>query len=280
MAIEWSLVIFSLLAGIGGTLFAYVGLSEFTDSGKAVRLRATLVAIIITLIGGVASVTHLASPQNMMAAAQNLLSFSGISIELILIGITLILMVVYLLIVRNAALATAKKVVAALGIIAGLLLAFFTGHGYVLESQSAWNTETLPIAYLGTALGGGAFLYALLDAIQNQEEKTNKLAIPVSIGGFLGAVTTLIYVVAVGFERAASEALVFWLGLIVFGVVLTAVFALLIALNKNIAGNLGVPIFGLVASVIGALSLRAIMWLLGSGYLMLFDVASGPRIIF
>jgi anaerobic dimethyl sulfoxide reductase subunit C (anchor subunit) len=278
MAIEWSLVIFSLLAGIGGCTFAYVAISEFTNSGIKSRFSVTLVALILTLIGGCASVTHLASPQNVMAAVQNLFSFSGISIELILIGITLVLMIIYLVLVKREAVDGVRKVVAILGLIAGLLLAFFTGHGYVLQAQPTWDTQALPFAYLGTALAAGAFLYVVVAAIQDAED-AKKMALPVSVGAIVGVISILVYVFALGLDKAGSEPLVLWGGLVLCGCVVVAVCAVLTLAKKDLGNPVAVPAIGLVTAFVGALSIRALMWLVGGGFMLLFDLASGARII-
>jgi anaerobic dimethyl sulfoxide reductase subunit C (anchor subunit) len=278
MAIEWSLVIFSLLAGIGGCAFAFVAISEFTDSGAKARFSVTLVALILTLIGGCASVTHLASPQNVMAAVQNIFSFSGISIELILIGITLVLMVIYLIIAKREAVTGVRKVVGVLGLIAGLLLAFFTGHGYVLQAQPTWNTQALPFAYLGTALAAGAFLYAVFAATQNKGD-ANKMALPVGIGAIVGVLSILVYVFAVGLDKVDDEPLVLWGGLILSGCVVVAICAVLALMKKDLGSPVAVPAIGLVTASVGALSLRALMWLVGGGFMTLFDTASGARFI-
>jgi len=278
MTIQWSLVLFSLLAGTGGCAFVYVAVSEFTNSGATARFTVTLVALILTLLGGCASVAHLALPQNMMAAVRNIGSFSGISIELILIGIVALLMVVYMIIVKREVAATARKVVGVLGLIAGLLLAFFTGHGYVLQAQPTWNTQALPFAYLGTALAAGAFLYAVFATVQSKED-VDKMALPVGIGAIIGTLSILIYIFAIGLEKAGSEPLVLWGGLVLCGCVAEVLCAVL-ALTKKALGNpLIVPVVGLAAAFVGALSIRALMWLVGSGFMLLFDTASGPRII-
>jgi anaerobic dimethyl sulfoxide reductase subunit C (anchor subunit) len=279
MGVEWSLVIFSLLAGCGGCTFAYAAFSEFTNSGENVRFSVTLAAFILTLIGGLASVTHLASPQNIMAAVTNLASFSGISIELILIGITLLLMLIYLIVVKRSGAAAVRKVIGTLGILAGLSLAFFTGHGYVLMAQPAWNTQALPLVYLGTALAAGAFVYATLARIQKVEaEELDKMALPIGIGALLGVLSILTYIIVIGPGLAAGEALLFWGGLIFCGCIVTALCALAVILKKAFGNPLIVSLIGLIASLVGALSIRILMWFLGSG-LQLFDAASGPRFI-
>ena len=281
MAIEWPLVLFSMLAGGGGCAFAYVALADILKCGKKARFGTTVVALVITIIGGFCSVAHLASPENVMAAVWNIGSFSGISIELILIGITCILMIAYLVMVGRKAAENAITIVAAIGGVFGLLLAFFTGHGYVLESQMAWNTELLPLAYLGTSIALGAFLYAVCAAgFKVAAEELQKMALPEGVGALIGAVAIVAYVAVVGVAAGAENPLVVWAGLIACGVVITAICGILLLVKKALAASLAVPVVGLVAAAIGALALRSFMWLMGSGFLALFDISTGSRVIF
>ena len=86
MEIQWPLVLFSLTAGTGGSLFAFVGLSEFLGGYAKMRDAGAVCSLALIVIGGCFSVLHLASPLHAISAVTNLLSFSGISIELMLLG--------------------------------------------------------------------------------------------------------------------------------------------------------------------------------------------------
>ncbi len=280
-AIEWPLVFFSLLAGAGGCTFAYVGLSEFTKTGAKSRFWITLIALIITAIGGVCSILHLASPQNVMAAVWNIGSFSGISIELIMIAITGVLMVIYLIVCKVTESHVATQVLGILGIISGLVLAFVTGHGYVLQAQETWDTEWLPIAYLGTSISLGAMIYAFCDVLLGSpKEDRDKFTLPVGIGTFIGPVTILCYIFAVGFGKAMAHPLVLWGGLIVCGVICTAICGVFVLLKRSPGHPAVMPCIGLVVAFIGSFCLRIFMWLVGTGFLELFTVSEWPRVIF
>lgn len=86
MDIQWPLVLFSLIAGTGGSLFAFVALSELVGGKDKTRFAATVTALVLIVVGGCLSMLHLASPQNAFAALTNIFSFSGISIELMLLA--------------------------------------------------------------------------------------------------------------------------------------------------------------------------------------------------
>lgn len=281
MAIEWPLVLFSLLAGAGGCMFSYVGLSELLGTVKGQRFKLTVIALVITIVGGFCSVAHLAAPQNVMAAVWNLGSFSGISVELMLIGVACIVMVAYLVVLKRGANATALKVLGVLGIVAGLALGFFTGHGYVIEAQTAWNTEVLPLAYLGTSLAMGAFAYLTCAvALKADAADMERAGAAVCVGALAGALASAAYIVAVGFDHAAEAGVVLWAGIVACGIVITAICGVMAALKKNVGGALAVPVVGLVAAFIGGLALRCFMWIMGGGFLTLFAVASTSRVFF
>lgn len=280
MSIEWPLVFFSLFAGCGGCTFAYLALSDLVTSDRSARFRISFVALVITVVGGFCSVAHLASPQNVMAAVWNLGSLSGISVELILIGVTCILMVVYPVLVKRDASDTAVKAVGVIGGVFGLLLAFFTGHGYVIEAHATWNTLLLPFAYLGTSLALGAFSYAVCAlACKVDVDSLRRMGVPVGAGAIVGAASVLLYVFAVGIKEPSAEPVMLWGGLFLCGVVGTAVCGVAVIARKKLMDSLALPCIGLVAAAVGALSLRVFMWVIGSGFLSLFDVATTTRII-
>ena len=169
MAIQWPLVLFSLLAGAGGAMLAFAGLSQLLGGSRTVRRRAVWCALALFVIGGLCSVAHLASPLNAISAVTNLLSFSGISIELMLLGASFIAGAAYLVLTREEDRDGAVRVVAVLAVIFGVAIGFFCGHGYVIDAQPTWSTETLPLAYLGTSLALGAFAYALVAAATGRQ---------------------------------------------------------------------------------------------------------------
>ena len=90
MDIQWPLVLFSLIAGTGGSLFAFVALTELVGGKDKTRFAATVTVLVLIVVGGCLSMLHLASPQNAFAALTNIFSFSGISIELMLLGLLLV----------------------------------------------------------------------------------------------------------------------------------------------------------------------------------------------
>lgn len=227
MAIQWPLVLFSLLAGAGGAMLAFAGLSQLLGGSRTVRRRAVWCALALFVIGGLCSVAHLASPLNAISAVTNLLSFSGISIELMLLGASFIAGAAYLVLTREEGRDGAVRVVAVLAVIFGVAIGFFCGHGYVIDAQPTWSTETLPLAYLGTSLALGAFAYALVaaatktpaDKAASAEELGGKLWPAVLVCAVVDAVGILAYGLFLGLDAVAAQGVLFWGGAVACGVV-------------------------------------------------------------
>lgn len=272
MEIQWPLVLFSLTAGTGGSLFAFVGLSEFLGGSAKVRDVGAVCSLALIVIGGCFSVLHLASPLHAISAVTNLLSFSGISIELMLLGACFIVMAAYLVVRKRSSSAAAAKVLAVAGIVFGLMLGFFCGHGYVIEAQSTWNTDTLPFAYLGTSLACGAFLFDVLGAVKGDgTELGGKSAIAALAAAVVAVVGMLAYVMHVGFAAMSSQALVFWGGVVVVGIVGTLAVAVLGMTSAAKANQLALSSAGLACAAVGGIAIRALMWLCATGYINLFS---------
>lgn len=64
-----------------------------------------------------------------------------------LLGASFIAGAAYLVLTREEGRDGAVRVVAVLAVIFGVAIGFFCGHGYVIDAQPTWGTETLPLAY-------------------------------------------------------------------------------------------------------------------------------------
>lgn len=269
MEIQWPLVLFSLLAGTGGTMFAFAGLSEVLGGERRVRETAALCATVLVVLGGCFSVLHLASPLHAISAVTNLLSFSGISIELMLLGVNFIVMVAYVVLSRREGSSTALRVLGVVGVVAGCALAFFCGHGYVIAGQPTWNTNALPCAYLGTCIACGAFAYALLAARAGAEnELGGNLGAFVWVCAALGAASAAVYALVLG-EAALAHPVVLFAGVVLFGVAGVLVFGVA-AWRVGKQRLLAVCGGGLVCAYVGGVAVRVLMWLCATGFINLF----------
>lgn len=269
MEIQWPLVLFSLFAGTGGTLFAFSGLSELLGGARKPREVAAAVSLALMVIGGCFSVLHLASPLHALSAVTNLLSFSGISIELMLLGATFVVVAVYLVLVRRgSADAGAVKAIAVIGLILGLMLAFFCGHGYVIEGQPTWNTNLLPCAYLGTCLACGAFAFGLVWVFSGEGELPGWMRTSVFAAAALSALSALGYTVFLG-AAAAVEPLLLWIGVAACAIVGTVAAAVAVWRGSASSAKAACAA-GLTCAVVGGLSVRMLMWVCATGFVSLF----------
>lgn len=279
--IQWPLVLFSLLAGAGGLTFGFAALSGLLKKGSLrARFIASVVAMVLMVVGGCFSLLHLALPQNVMAAVTNIFSFSGISIELVLLGVTFILALIYAVVLKRDVSDNARNIVGVIGIVAALLLGFFCGHGYIMEGRPLWNTELLPVAYLGTALATGAFIFGGIQAAFGDEsDDIPGMFAPYLAASVISLACAALYVVAVvsmgAFEGSAQ----------LYGVaaVLCAVVALACALllRKSEGGKSAAALWCACAcSFLAGILVRCFMWALSNGFMELFTIAETTRTFF
>lgn len=271
MSIQWPLVIFSLLAGCGGATLAFVGISELLGVAQKTRKVAVIVALALLVVGGCASVLHLAQPANIMAAATNIFSFSGISVELIMLGINVVVCIAYLIASFKDASESVAKGIGIVGILTGLVMAFVVGNGYVMESQPYWNTPLLSVAYLGSGIGCGAALFlSLLAACGEDAEGSARLGTVAIVAIAVQLVTFLAYGAAIGF---VGDAAVYWGGAILVGSV--GAIACAVVARKTPAAWYGAA----ACALVGGIAIRATMWLIGYGFIQGFALAASRSVL-
>lgn len=264
--VQWPLVFFSLLAGSGGTLACFLGLSELTGRAKEGRFVGSIVSLVLVVVGGCCSVLHLALPQNVMAAATNIFSFSGVSVELIMIGITFVVVFVYLVILVRVKNDTALKVFAVLGIVSGLVLAFVCGHGYVIESRHYWDTNLLPFAYLGSVLPVGAFAYLLIARIKGASlDDIASFRVWIVVAAVLSVVSMIAYMAFCGAE-VLSRDLLNTVGLMVVCGMVGVVACTALSLKPSEKTFTAVASVAVVLALLGGLGTRVLMWEASDGW--------------
>ncbi len=276
--IQWPLVLFSMLAGCGGCCFAFAGVAGALGESTTVTLWATGVSLVLVVVGAVCSMMHLATPRHAFAAVTHLLSFSGISVELIMLGVVSALMAAYGAACLWFDNELVRLVLGMAGALAGVVLAFVTGHGYLISSKPTWNTKKLPLAYTGTALVAGGFLYAAVSVATGgvwAMELPMKLLLAAC--AVFSAVTVAAYLGHLGMQTAKKNPTLFWVGIVVCGLVVPlACVAILLAPLPSMA-FVAVAAVGFVAAMAGGLSLRMLMWIVGAGFLFFFEDAQANR---
>lgn len=276
--IQWPLVLFSMLAGCGGCCFAFAGVAGALGESTTVTLWATGISLVLVVVGAVCSMMHLATPRHAFAAVTHLLSFSGISVELIMLGVVSALMAAYGAACLWFDNELARLVLGIAGAVAGVVLAFVTGHGYLISSKPTWNTKKLPLAYTGTALVAGEFLYAVVSVATGgvwAMELPVKLLLAVC--AVFSAVTVAAYLGHLGMQTAKKNPTLFWVGIVVCGLVVPLACAAILLAPLPSMAFVAVAAVGFVAAMAGGLSLRMLMWIVGAGFLFFFEDAQANR---
>ncbi|MCL2883162.1 MAG: dimethyl sulfoxide reductase anchor subunit [Coriobacteriia bacterium] len=271
MAIQWPLVLFTLIAGAGAGLMAFVGLGEFIGSGKKTRLISLVISLVLLVVGGVFSIFHLGHPANVMNAATNIGSLSPISLELLFIGICVVVNIIYLIIVNRAG--AAAKVFGILGIVFGVVFMYITGHGYsVILTRPAWANPVLALAYLFTSLTLGGFIWLIMQsALKDEAASVKKSALVVFI---VAIVETIVLLVYGALAPLGSSTVLFWICAFVIGGVIAAAAGMVVYLKKNV----GLIWVGAACALVGGVVFRAVMWAAGTGYIPnLLDVSINNR---
>lgn len=252
MEVAWSLVLFTVLSGCGGWLLAAIAIDEFTGAGKA-NFKAGIVGLVLLAVGGAASVTHLAHPENIFAAFNH--PTSGIFVEAVLIAIAGVFAIAYLVTYeRNK---TARRACIAIAAIAGVVLSFMVGDSYVMSSCANWDTPLLPLAYLGTTMAPGIALYCALAKGLDGGKDLKTFSILLAVAGAVAAVTSLLYVMHIASVPQVTAP--GYGGAVIIGGIAPLVLGAVAAARPQLGAWL--PAVACVCGVVGAICLRACMWM-------------------
>lgn len=269
MSIQWPLVLLGLFAGTGGSLLAYAGVAEFSGAKVKTRALAALLGVVLLVVGGLCSVFHLGHPLNFMAAVAHLGSLSGISVELIFLGLMVVCGAVYWVALRREK-AQLAKVFGVIDIVLAVCLGFALGHGYMIEARANWNTWFIPLSFLFSGLLAGGALYQLMACVM-EDGDTGKVPLVTAVCAVLTLVAFAGYGVHVGLGK--TDVTAWWCVAFVVGAVAPLVLAVL-ALKRSSKALL---VALLVCAAIGAVAIRATMFAAGSGFITAFGVAVQMR---
>ena len=192
MEIQWSLVLFTAVAGCGTWASVGVAVDELRGLTERTNRLASAVALVLAVVGGIASVTHLSHPDRIMAVLGH--PTPGIFLEALLIGLFILAEVVYLILLARGVSAGVRKAVAVAAAVIGVVFSFASGYSYMMEARPTWNTIALPFGYLGFAAASGLALYLLLAALKKERDEALKLAgIETVVGGVLAIASGLAF---------------------------------------------------------------------------------------
>jgi anaerobic dimethyl sulfoxide reductase subunit C (anchor subunit) len=276
METQWPLVLFSLLAGGGAGTFAFAGLSGFFGATKKVRFIAAIIALVLLVVGGVFSIFHLGHPASVMSAVTNILSFSGISVELLLLGLSAVVVIIYVAIINREGLESAANIVGVIGVVLALVFTYALGSSYLIESQLTWNSPTLALSYMTSALALGGFLFlSIAAALKEDAALVKKVGIIALVIAVLQIIAFVAYGAFVGFGKV--DAVIFWGGAVVVGSLVPVIAGAVVAFKDNTAA---LAYVSLIAVFVGGIAIRVLMWAVGSGFLTFFGTAAENRGLF
>lgn len=264
MDIQWPLVLFTVLNGIGGWLIAAVALNEFTRKSTNAKTRtvALVCGMVLVIVAGICSAFHLSHPERMMNALSH--PTSGIFTEALLTGLLVLFVIIFLVLIKRGANEKTLRVLAVITGALGVILPVATGCSYLMPGRPGWDTPLFPLACAATTGLTGFATYAIILTRDASDEAAlaynNRITFWFAVAAF---VTTIIWAASNG-SAIGTYAVLFWVGVVAVGGVVPAVCTYL-SQKKEQARSLVYTT--LVTSVIGSFAFRCFMWLMGAGVL-------------
>lgn len=228
MAVQWPLLIFSVLLGISSGILVFLGIGEIKGVFRKQRFELALIALVLLAVGGCASAFHLGHIDRALYILGN--PASGLSKELFAVGFTGIVTLVYVILSRKDY-PGPTKVFGILAMVGALVLPLVAGASYMMPARPAWDSFALPLMYLGTGLGMG-FVFAAAFVAGQQDSAHKPLAYKLALVGVVASVVVMVVYVAwialaphpdpsrsVDMLLSGSMAMPFWLGVVVLGMV-------------------------------------------------------------
>lgn len=269
MEIQWSLVLFTALSGAGAWLVACAALDIFRGLTKKSVFPAIVAGIVLIIVGGIASATHLSHVDRIMAVLAH--PAPGIFLEALLLGIDVVVAAVLLVLHRREASPTAQRALAAVAIAMAAIFSYSCGSSYMMTSQLAWNTVALPLGYLGTAMASGAAAWYVLCAVRKEEAPAlGFAAVETVVGAAAACLLTLAYGMVSGALDGGSSVL-FWVGVLVCGGLVPLVCG--VVGMKKTSCALQLAIVACVGAFIGSVAYRVLMWTASIALMSLFGTA-------
>lgn len=263
IGIQWPLVLFTVISGAGYGVLAAAGVARLAGKQETSTCKTALVAAMALLgVGGLMSVFHLAHPERFMAAIANLLSFSGIALELIGLAFGFAAAALFLVFASMGNRA-GEKVLAACSVVIGVVAAFLQGWAYFeVAVQAGWSTVALPAGYLLTSLAAGFLAYAAIAAFKKEDAAALKLTGVVAAAlAALATIAVAAYAAVLGgagLLEGAPTALAALAAVLELAALALAAWFALKASTPTIA------LIGALAAVGGSTALRVLMWLVAS----------------
>lgn len=269
MEIQWSLVLFTTLAGAGAWLYFAFCLAALRGyvKNEGTRLVACVATLVLLIAGSVISATHLSHPDRIMAVLGH--PTMGIFTEALFVGLTSVAVIVYFLAARRKAPEGAQKALLVVGAALALPLTVMLGYSYMMPARPTWDTPLLPLAYMLTASSGGAAAYLVIAAIGKEGERALKLGSTLLVAsGILVAVSALGY--GVFSNSLSGDSALLWAATLLCGAVAPAVLGYAAKSKPSQALVFGAAAF--VFALVGCTAFRCMLWMAGTAIRNYFGI--------
>ena len=294
MELQWPLILFTAFVAWAGGLLATQGIFALKKEGEKTQMTATIVTLVLLVIGGIAVFMHLQHWERIFNGFGHL--SSGITQELIGIVLMIVVLVLFFLQLRKEE-GKIPAWLAVVAIIVALGTVIVTAHSYMMASRPAWNTFMWAFALIGNACILGPLTFIFLDAVKDKQDKPASFGLVALIGAVLNALGSLLYVfVANGSSsqfatmpyyydptepmremidastvvNAFASPVLVWVAIVVIGVVVPIVAAFL-GNKKPTAGNWMIwSCVGLVCALIGAICVRILFFQMGASVFIFY----------
>lgn len=299
MEMQWELMVFTLLVCLGAGIFGIQGFLAFKRNDTKLQLPALITAVVSVGLGGIASFMHLQHWERIFNGFGHLTS--GITQEMIAIVVFVVMAIVYFIVLRRTpAGGTLPKWCSVLAMIVAIGLVVVMAHSYNMAARPVWDTPVLWLYYLSNAVLFGGLMIMLLASVKDEAEIKATATRFALVGVIAVAVMTAVYIGVFAMSAGAytsvpfywdyvhptqpledpatmltsiafgSEALLFWLGVVVVGLVIPAIMVYL-AKRKGSQSNLTVYAgVGLLGALAGGMCFRVILYILGFSVFMFF----------
>jgi DMSO reductase anchor subunit len=272
MDIQWMLVLYSLFMGLSIGPFALLALTDACGKHTLLCKWASLVGLGSIVIAGISAFAHLKAPLNAIYIFTNFRSpMAQETVAVLVTGIIAALLAAALLF--NWLPGVARRGLAWIGLVMAMISVVMIAGIYLLPVRPAWNTWLLPVTLLASSLANGLLLaWALAALVPVQPDETGRPQLVDRLRSWaLPAIPVYAVLAVVFFLFAASRsggiarlltgdlALIFWLGLVVVGLIAPAG---LVWLGKKNAAASALAAFVFVAA--GGLVARAMLFPLGT----------------
>ena len=240
---------------LSGGILGAQGLLTVLGKGKKMQNVALIAALATLVIGGICVFMHLQHWERIFNAFGALLAgngygVSGITLELWGCVVEFIAIALFFLFARRAEDGVAPKWAGILAIIVGLALPMVTGDSYLMPSLPTWDTPLLIVYYLTNTIFMGGLAALVIAGLTGDVEARDFMVKTALVGAVAQLVIVLAYAIVingsaatysadiafyfdptlpmvdraavVGSLLAGSNAVMFWLGAIIVGIIAPA----------------------------------------------------------